>query len=314
MAIDRKQLIYGIASLIVPIQGRRKHATGGTSFAPYCYSVWLRHLVMANRNGLCRGVPGAVAELGPGDSVGIGLAALISGAHSYIGLDVVKFASLEKNIAVFDELIELFRRRAPIPSGEGFTDVKPYLDSYAFPSAILNDTHLAQALDENRLARIRSSLLDTSAPDSCIRYVAPWLGHKVEEASLDFIFSQAVMEYIDDLPAAYRTMAQWLKPGGFVSHQIDFKSHRTADTWDGHWACPDLLWRLMRGRRPFYLNRAVHSQQVAAMTAAGLRILHEERVTMAPQTERRRLNPRFRHFSDEDLSTAGAFIQAIKPA
>ena len=63
--------------------------TGGTSSARYCYSVWLRHLVMAYDSGLLQRPPATVAELGPGDSIGIGLAALLSGARKYHALDVV---------------------------------------------------------------------------------------------------------------------------------------------------------------------------------------------------------------------------------
>jgi hypothetical protein len=63
-------------------------------------------------------------ELGPGDSIGAGLAALLSGADRYVGLDVMPFlarADLEK---IFDELvqnkIERIRRelRAGVNSGQ----------------------------------------------------------------------------------------------------------------------------------------------------------------------------------------------------
>src|SRR5689334_3926898 len=59
---------------------RKRHlGTGGSSSARYCYSVWLRHLSMAARLGLNTD-PKDVAELGPGHSIGVGLAALLSGA------------------------------------------------------------------------------------------------------------------------------------------------------------------------------------------------------------------------------------------
>src|SRR5262249_52030361 len=81
----------------------RRGSTGGSDSPRYCYSAWLRHLVSLNRFGF-KIVSARVGELGPGDSIGIGLAALLSGASQYIGLDIVPFsekANLEK---IFDEL------------------------------------------------------------------------------------------------------------------------------------------------------------------------------------------------------------------
>jgi len=80
-----KQLIFGMATFVPGIYQLRAKGTGGTDSARYCYSVWLRHLVMAKRNGL-NPYPRIVAELGPGDSLGIGLAALISGCDKYFAL------------------------------------------------------------------------------------------------------------------------------------------------------------------------------------------------------------------------------------
>jgi len=93
-----KRLLFGMATLIFPsISKYVGKGTGGTDSARYCYSVWLRHLVMAKKNDL-NPYPKIVAELGPGDSIGIGLAALISGCEKYYGFDVVEYANIERNL------------------------------------------------------------------------------------------------------------------------------------------------------------------------------------------------------------------------
>jgi len=69
--------IPGLYDLISRV---RRNRTTGTASARYCYSVWLRHLVMAFQNGL-RTFPETIVELGPGPSLGTGLASLISGAN-----------------------------------------------------------------------------------------------------------------------------------------------------------------------------------------------------------------------------------------
>ena len=54
---------------------RTRHAsTAGSDSARYCYAVWLRHLVTLDLYGFK--IDGArIGELGPGDSIGSGLAA-----------------------------------------------------------------------------------------------------------------------------------------------------------------------------------------------------------------------------------------------
>lgn len=311
MSIDRKQLLFGMASFIPGFKGRRPLSTGGTNSAQYCYSVWLRHLTLAFRSGLCSSAPEVVAELGPGDSIGIGLAALLSGCRQYIGLDVVDHADLKKNLGVFDELVTLFKRRAPIPSGDGFINVKPQLESYVFPSHVLSDEYLDSVLSQERIEKIRFSISNVNAKDSCVRYIAPWyLSDICPNASIDMIYSQAVMEYVADYANAYRLMHGWLKPRGFISHQIDFKSHGTTDTWDGHWACSDLIWALIKGRRPYFITRAVHCDHVGALKDAGFEIVVDQKSVLPPTVHRQQLHPRLRGLDPEELKVAGAFILA----
>lgn len=306
-----RPLIYGLASLIPGVE-RLGQRTGGTDSARYCYSVWLRHLVMAKRNGL-NAHPEVVAELGPGDSLGIGVAALLSGCERYFAFDLVEFANQKRNLQVFSELIRLFQERAPIPDEAEFPKVKPVLSSYAFPSDILDENRLEQALAKPRLERIRRSLEEINGVDSLVQYRAPWQRtNALESNSVDMIFSQAVLEHIDDLGGTYEAMRAWLKPTGFVSHQIDFKCHGTATEWNGHFRYGDFMWRIIRGRRPYLLNRAPHSTHVGALAKHGYEIVCNQTIRAPSRLQRHELAPKFRGLSEDDLTTSGAFIQATR--
>jgi hypothetical protein len=309
-----KPLALGLATYIPGAGGLRAKRTGGTDSARYCYSVWLRHLVMARGHGL-NVSPRAVAELGPGDSLGIGLAALLSGAERYFAFDVVAHADLEKNLQIFDALAELFKNRADIPGDDEFPRVKPYLDSYDFPADILTEERLHDALQESRLQRIRESLLNPGVADALIDYKAPWSDPGILQRScVDMIYSQAVLEHVDDLLNAYRAMNLWLKPDGFISHQIDYKCHNTAAEWNGHWTYSDAVWRMIRGRRPYLLNRAPHSEHIRLLREQGFGIVAEKKVYTASKLTRAQLAGRFKDLSDDDLTTSGAFILAQKRA
>ena len=306
-----KQLIFGIATFI-PGNWFRVKGTGGTDSARYCYSVWLRHLVTANNNGL-NTAPRVVAELGPGDSLGIGLAALISGVEEYFAFDVVEHANIERNIEIFDELVTLFKNRVDIPGEDEFPKVKPYLETYKFPEDILTDNRLDQALENARLEKIRNSISNPGHKDSLIKYRVPWFDSSVvKRESIDLIYSQAVLEHVDDLSNTYKAMNLWLKPNGFISHQIDFKCHGTADEWNGHWSYPDFMWKLIRGKRPYLLNREPHSTHLKMLNEEGFKIICDKITKSKSNINRNSLARRFRWMSDDDMTTSGAFIQAVK--
>ncbi len=287
---------------------------GHAASARYCYSVWLRHLVNANAVGL-QNVPETVAELGPGDSLGVGIAALLSGVHTYYALDVVTYEGVEQNLALLEEIAELFRARAPIPNDDDFASLKPALDSYAFP-AFLNTAKLDEALSGERIERIRHAL--NWAPvdgGPSIAYQVPWTDLSViEPGVVDMVFSQAVLEHVDDLPETYQAMYAWLKPGGIMSHQIDFKSHGFAREWNGHWRYSDRSWRMLHGGRPWTINRAPVSAHVTEAEHAGMEVVNEQRVQRSSEIARSQLADSFATLSDADLGTAGVFLQARKPA
>jgi SAM-dependent methyltransferase len=47
----------------------------------------------------------------------------------------------------------------------------------------------------------------------------------IPSASCDAVISGAVLEHVYDLPAVCRSLARVTRPGGFGSHQIDFRDH-----------------------------------------------------------------------------------------
>lgn len=299
-------LARGLATYVPGIARlqRRVTRTGGTDSARYCYAVWLRHLVKSSEYGQCVRAPARVAELGPGDSIGSGLAALLSGADRYYGLDALPLANLRRNLGVFEELVELFSSRAAIPGDDEFPGIRPKLQSYDYPQRLLT------GIDTGRIERIRRSIEDPSNTDSMIRYVAPWWNPGViERGGVDLIFSQAVLEHMEDLETAYSAMLGWLAPGGWLSHQIDFRSHGTAREWNGHWTYGDRTWGLLRGRRAFLINRAPHSTHLRLLRDSGFTIVCDE-LAKGPAVARRKLASRFLSLSDADLTTSGAFILA----
>lgn len=222
-------------------------STGGTDNARYCYSVWMRHLsyyALYSDNTL----PRVVAELGPGDTLGIGLTALLSGVETYFALDVLKFWDNEKNIKVFDEILSLLMDKVAIPGDIEFPNVAPRLHDYTFPKYLLSDDHLKKSLHEDRVAKIRKELMEPDNPcNTIINFQIPWYDAKViQKGTVDLVFSQAVLEHVDDLKNAYKAMALWLAEKGKMSHTIDFKSHGMTKSWNGHWCLSDFEWKIIR--------------------------------------------------------------------
>jgi hypothetical protein len=273
---------------------------------------------MAHKSGF-ETRPKVVAELGPGDSLGTGLAALLSGVCQYRALDVVRYARDRRNVAVFDELVRLFQLRAPVPGPSEFSDVEPLLSSYEFPSAILHDELLQESLNRDRVRYLRAFLegdLDAKiAPrDQPVSYMVPWThGDVLEADSVDMVYSQAVLEHVDDLPGTYSSLIAWLKPGGFMSHQVDFRCHGTASSWNGHWARSEFAWKLLRGRQTYLINREPCSAHLRYLQESGALVVRVDRTRQRNGTARHQLAPQFRKMSDDDLRTRSAFIQAVKP-
>jgi hypothetical protein len=315
----KTKLVLGGLKSYFPFLPTNYKGTGGTTNTSYCHSVWLRHLTLLHRAGLDT-KPHTMVEIGPGDSIGMGLAALLSGVERYLALDVVEHANDDANRRVFDELLPYFQDRAPMAGDEEHPGTHPKLDSYAFPRDILTESRLAEALAPERIARIRRSITRGPAGDggSMIRYVCPWFDAGVVDAgSVDMVCSQGALQDMDDehdqdvLQTALRAMASWLRVGGVMSHHIDFYVP-LGEYWNEHWSYSDLKWKMIRGRRPYFRNRQPLSRYLDLFEQYGFRVVSVVRGREASPLRRDQLVPRYRHLTDDDLATRCGTIVAVK--
>jgi hypothetical protein len=262
-----------------------------------------------------RGVPPVVAELGPGDSIGTGIAALLSGASRYIGVDARRFVDPAASAEIARELVELFRSRHPFPM-TGCSEIRHLLDDRSFPSALLDQSRQTEILSEERVSKI---LFETdkvlSGSDSpMIAYRAPLDDPSVvEDNSLDLVISQSVLEHVVDLRRTLGNVFRWLKPGALTSHQFDLTSHSIVSPWDGHREFSDRWSKLVVGKRPFMINRLSYSAIVATFEECGFLILRAERSLTPPSIPRSSLSGEWRDASDDDLGTSSGYVIAQKP-
>jgi hypothetical protein len=165
-----------------------------------------------------------------------------------------------------------------------------------------------------RTDAIRRAITNPS-PDNSItaEYKAPWFDPRViEENSVDLIISHSVLEHVVDLPGIYKAMYQWLKPGGFMSHQIDFESHGLTKSWNGFRACSEAMWKLALGRRPFMINRQPPSVHLRLLQEVGFKLVDHQKFVRKDGIRHEELAPLWAHISEEDLNCSGLYVIATK--
>src|SRR5579884_3264591 len=131
---------------------RLRHAsTGGTNSPQYCYMIWHRNSKMLREAGFNpAGV--SMVELGPGDTIGVGLTALLYGVRLYTGLDVVPYSRS------FDQAFDPAR----------------FFDEIVTIAAADKDESRRPTISESEMRRIRADLAGGLTKSKIVRYLAPW--------------------------------------------------------------------------------------------------------------------------------------------
>jgi len=287
--------------------------------AAYCYSVWMRHLSLITK-AVPSFRPRAVVELGPGETLGVGCAALLSGAEQYVGLDHVARADPRHDVQVLDELVEMFAHHAPIPDERVFPHLLPKLSAYNFPNRLFADDgprHIR--IEEDRVQSIRGALLDRQDvlyDNVPVGYVVPWGMRTLDRQSVDLVFSQASLQTLthdadgSELAGAFAAMSRWLRKGGLMSHQVDF-GFPVGPEWNHHWHYPETAWRVLRGNRQAFVNRVPLSVYLQLCDEYDFQVVSVKRVER-PGMPREQAAPRFRDLPEADYTTSSAHIVAVR--
>lgn len=286
--------------------------TGGSCDARYCYSVWMRHLIHFYE--LKRAIPKTIAEFGPGDTIGTGIIALLTGVEEYYALDFTYYVGMKKIEKVFDQLLEMISCKSDIPNDAEFPNCTPKLKSYSFPDHILTDEILEQYLNKERIDKIRMCIrkVKYDKDSEMIHYLAPWWERDISGIQCDMVFSQAVLEHIDRYEDAHKRISDMAKPGAVISHDIDFDCHGCADKWNGHWRYGKVIWKLIYGSRPWFLNRAPLSSHIREMQKSGVKIVKVIRTHGENGISRQQLCHKYRNMKERDFVTKNAYVLGIK--
>jgi SAM-dependent methyltransferase len=187
--------------------------------------------------------------------------------------------------------------------------------SWIFDELVAAAKARGESPPEDRISRIRNAITSPGSEHDgvMIKYISPWSDvRSIEADSVDVIVSHAVLEHVVDLEGAYRALHRWLKPGGMMSHQIDFTSHRTAEKWNGYRAYSEFLWKIIVGRRPYLINRQPCSTHVDLLKSSGFEILSMKRIDRTDGIRRSQLSSRWKNISDDDLVCSDLTVQARK--
>jgi hypothetical protein len=215
---------------------------------------------------------------------------------------------------IFDKLVDLFKNKTDIPDNHEFPMVYPLLDDYTFPFHILNDNVMKQMLAEDRITKLRSAIsnMDSNSSDQ-IQFFVPWEKNtEIESGSLDYIFSQAVLQYVDKLDSTYEKMNALLRQGAMMSHCIDFSSHGMTKSWNGQWLYSDAEWKYLNGNKKVILNREPKSAHLQTNLKSGFDVLLTKDLKKENDFSRSQFHKKYSSISDADVGTAVSFIVSQK--
>ena len=276
------------------LAGLSTYVPGLHNFAPlsaaessiYATSVFVRHISNYLQHQEEKVLPNVILELGPGNSVGFGLAAMLLYECDYMSLDVGEFFDPTINLVALDEIYEQLSA-GTFDSSDISIDFMPK-NRNTIQVHDIQTLSPSETTITDRYNLLRSRIQEPLPCPLKERWTTPILQKETNSIFLssrrfpnptrvEAVFSQAVLEHIDDLPGLFIHLVSTGAPNAVHSHHVDLSCHNLTREWNGHWAFSDAQWRIIRGRRPQFINRAPESYLLTLFKNLNLPIIHQER-------------------------------------
>jgi hypothetical protein len=245
---------------------RRKNSftNHSSSSALFCYNLWLRTLVFLYENKIESDFV-RIGEVGNGGSYGVGFCSLLTGVKKYFSFEVNENFSIQENLLIFNEIVELFRDEVPI--SKSYSQINIRINDFSFPKKLIKPLY-----DDNHyVSEIRNEIQSGLKEKNKISFLKSW--PHLTSLNLDFIFSRAVMEHVNRPVDVYSEIAFHLVPNGYTMHDIECHSHGLSKHPTGHLRIPNILWKLIFGKRDFFLNRFLIIDHVNHLQKLNFKIL-----------------------------------------
>ena len=134
--------------------------------------------------------------------------------------------------------------------------------------------------------------------------------------AVDFAYSRAVLEHVDNVQATFSDMADAMRPGALAIHLVDLKSHglHRRNPLD-FLSWPQSLWQTMYSHKGVP-NRWRIDQYRRALAHSGLEVVHLAPTALATAEDIAEVRPHlaaaFRDLPDEDLRWLGFWLVCAK--
>ncbi len=260
-----------------------------------------------NFSGISKNLSGKrVLEIGPGESLSVGILCLANGAKSVTAID--RFPSLLNRKQQSEIYKALIQNEKNIETGQ-------------FLNLIDNDFKIsADKMDYIPFVPLEE-LDKTLAP-----------------GQFDIILSRAVLEHIYDLDLAFSSMNNLLAPGGVMIHEVDFRDHAIFTSYNLHpltfLTFSKKIWKVAthwlgapnRKLENYFrqlLNHYGFSYKIFKILAVGsekkfhaesleLGKTHDDSQLKLVESIKPKLAAEYKSLSNEDLLTSGIFFTATK--
>jgi len=256
--------VPGVTRILDKKKGKSAHSG---SHADFCYNLWLSILRKCEESGVKPDIS-KTGEIGTGGSLGGGICALLAGADKYYALEMDQRFNKEQNLKMLEELVLLFRGEEPISQKYPQLNIKTAI--FDFPHNLVKPNYL----DDQFIQQIREDIESEFKSNNRILIVNKW--DQVNSLCLDFIFSRAVLEHVVDPGAAYLACYKHLKASGYMIHDVEFHSHGITSKPDGHMKIHSFLWKIIYGRRNYFLNRWTLSEHINQIQSLAFHIVMNE--------------------------------------